>query len=148
MTEYIDSTERAAEIIREGGLVAFPTETVFGIGVDATNGDAVAKLFEAKGRPSNNPLIVHLDDGAVKVLKGSGRSLLPVGVKALTGSFARGDVVSCVDSSGVEVARGMINYNSDEALKIIGISSDQIEQILGYQGDKELIHRDNLIVEI
>lgn len=92
--------------------------------------------------------VVHLDDGAVKVLKGSGRSLLPIGVKALTGSFARGDVVSCVDSSGVEVARGMINYNSDEALKIIGISSNQIEQILGYQGDKELIHRDNLIVEI
>ncbi|HBV65834.1 MAG TPA: threonylcarbamoyl-AMP synthase [Rhodopirellula sp.] len=63
LTEYIDSTERAARIIREGGLVAFPTETVFGIGVDATNGDAVARLFEAKGRPSNNPLIVHLDDG-------------------------------------------------------------------------------------
>jgi len=63
LTEYIDSVERAAEIIRDGGLVAFPTETVFGLGVDATNSDAVAKLFEAKGRPSNNPLIVHLDDG-------------------------------------------------------------------------------------
>ncbi len=64
LTEYIDSTERAAKIIREGGLVAFPTETVFGIGVDATNEAAVSKLFEAKGRPSNNPLIVHLDDGS------------------------------------------------------------------------------------
>ena len=64
LTEYIDSTERAAKIIRDGGLVAFPTETVFGIGVDATNGAAVAKLFEAKGRPSDNPLIVHLDDPA------------------------------------------------------------------------------------
>ncbi|MDB4423275.1 L-threonylcarbamoyladenylate synthase [Rhodopirellula sp.] len=63
LTEYIDSVERAAKIIRDGGLVAFPTETVFGLGVDATNSDAVAKLFEAKGRPSNNPLIVHLDDG-------------------------------------------------------------------------------------
>ena len=63
LTEYIDSPERAARIILEGGLVAFPTETVFGIGVDATNEDAVAKLFEAKGRPGNNPLIVHLDDG-------------------------------------------------------------------------------------
>ena len=56
LTEYIDSVERAAKIIRDGGLVAFPTETVFGLGVDATNSDAVAKLFEAKGRPSNNPL--------------------------------------------------------------------------------------------
>ena len=63
LTEYIDSTERAAQIIREGGLVAFPTETVFGIGADATNSEAVKKLFAAKGRPSNNPLIVHLDDG-------------------------------------------------------------------------------------
>ena len=63
LTEYIDCTERAAQIIREGGLVAFPTETVFGIGVDATNAEAVTKLFAAKGRPSNNPLIVHLDDG-------------------------------------------------------------------------------------
>lgn len=62
LTEYINSIARAATIIREGGLVAFPTETVFGIGVDATNGDAVGKLFEAKGRPSNNPLIVHLDE--------------------------------------------------------------------------------------
>ena len=63
LTEYIDSTERAAQIIREGGLVAFPTETVFGIGADATNAEAVKKLFAAKGRPGNNPLIVHLDDG-------------------------------------------------------------------------------------
>lgn len=90
--------------------------------------------------------VVHLDDGAVKVLKNSGRSLLPVGVKALSGSFARGDVVACVDGQGAEVARGMINYNAEEAAKIIGGSSDQIEAVLGYQGDKELIHRDNLVV--
>ena len=64
LTEYIDSIERAAHIIRAGGLVAFPTETVFGIGADATNSDAVKRLFAAKGRPGNNPLIVHLDDAA------------------------------------------------------------------------------------
>ena len=62
MTERIDSPARAAEVIRAGGLVAFPTETVFGLGVDATNEQAVTRLFEAKGRPSNNPLIVHLSD--------------------------------------------------------------------------------------
>ena len=61
-TQRITSPARAAEIIRDGGLVAFPTETVFGLGVDATNHEAVTRLFEAKGRPSNNPLIVHLGD--------------------------------------------------------------------------------------
>ena len=53
---------RAAQVLREGGLVAFPTETVYGLGADATNGKAVARIFEAKGRPSFNPLIVHIAD--------------------------------------------------------------------------------------
>src|SRR5690348_14936085 len=52
----------AARILRNGGLVAFPTETVYGLGADATNGHAVARVFEAKGRPSFNPLIVHVHD--------------------------------------------------------------------------------------
>lgn len=55
-------TDRAAAILRAGGLVAFATETVYGLGADATDGQAVAKVFEAKGRPSFNPLIVHLSD--------------------------------------------------------------------------------------
>ena len=62
LTRRIESIEEAAQIIRDGGLVAFPTETVFGLGVDATNAAAVAKLFVAKGRPSDNPLIVHLSE--------------------------------------------------------------------------------------
>ncbi len=52
----------AAEILREGGIVAFPTETVYGLGADATDAEAVARIYEAKGRPSNNPLIVHASD--------------------------------------------------------------------------------------
>src|SRR5438105_14897642 len=55
-----DPIESAAEILRSGGLVAFPTETVYGLGADATNADAVAKIFAAKGRPATNPLIVHV----------------------------------------------------------------------------------------
>jgi len=58
----VDSIERAADILRAGGLVAFPTETVYGLGADATNDRAVAAIFEAKGRPRFNPLIVHLPD--------------------------------------------------------------------------------------
>lgn len=60
----IDGIAEAGEIIRAGGLVAFPTETVYGLGADAMNGAAVKRIFEAKGRPSDNPLIVHIADKA------------------------------------------------------------------------------------
>jgi glutamate 5-kinase len=89
-----------------------------------------------------------LDDGAVAVLSGAGRSLLPVGVKAIDGDFARGDVVVCADGNGHEIARGLVNYSSGEAQKIIGQGSDKIEALLGYQGEPELIHRDNLVLTV
>lgn len=87
-----------------------------------------------------------LDAGAVKVLKESGRSLLAVGVVAATGKFARGDVVACLDESGLEVARGLVNYSSGEIEQIKGRSSESIEKVLGYAGEAEIIHRDNLIL--
>lgn len=87
-----------------------------------------------------------LDAGAVNVLKNSGKSLLPVGIKAASGHFQRGDVVSCNDESGKPVARGLVNYNSEEAMKIIGQSSEKIFSLLGYEGDHEIIHRDNLVL--
>ncbi len=87
-----------------------------------------------------------LDDGAVKVISGSGRSLLPVGVKAAQGNFVRGDMVICTNGKGEEVARGLVNYSVDEARKIIGHGSNRIEDLLGYQGEPELIHRDNLVL--
>lgn len=87
-----------------------------------------------------------LDAGAVRVIRESGKSLLPVGVKAIEGTFSRGEVVSCLDPEGREVARGLVNYSSEEAARIIGHASDKIESILGYVDEPELIHRDNLIV--
>jgi len=87
-----------------------------------------------------------IDDGAVSVLKQSGKSLLAVGVKQVAGSFVRGEVVSCVDSNGIEVARGLVNYGAAEARKIAGLSSASIASVLGYIDDKELIHRDNLVL--
>ncbi len=87
-----------------------------------------------------------LDDGAVRVLREQGRSLLPVGVSAVEGGFTRGDLVRCVDDSGAEVARGLVNYNADETRRIIGLSSRRIIDILGYCEDEELIHRDNLVL--
>ncbi len=89
---------------------------------------------------------VELDDGAVRVLKDSGRSLLPVGVCGVSGEFARGDMVSCRNGQGREVARGLVNYSAAEAAKIQGAASADIEKILGYGGDAELIHRDNLVL--
>ena len=61
----LDAIEQAASIILEGGLVAFPTETVYGLGADAMNEGAVQRIFEAKGRPADNPLIVHISDRAM-----------------------------------------------------------------------------------
>ncbi|WP_404368349.1 glutamate 5-kinase [Marinobacter sp.] len=87
-----------------------------------------------------------LDEGAVRVLCKGGRSLLPVGVKSVAGSFRRGEMVSCTDESGREVARGLINYNADEARAIAGRSSDRIADLLGYISDEEMIHRDNLVI--
>ncbi|WP_372982527.1 glutamate 5-kinase [Marinobacter sediminum] len=87
-----------------------------------------------------------LDDGAVKVVCLGGRSLLPVGVREVVGQFRRGEMVSCVDSSGKEVARGLVNYDADEARAIAGRSSDQIAEVLGYVSGDEMIHRDNLVL--
>jgi glutamate 5-kinase len=87
-----------------------------------------------------------LDAGAVKVLRESGRSLLPVGVISVSGSFDRGEVVVCVDEQGREIARGLVNYDSREAGQLVRQASLKIESILGYAGDPEMIHRDNLIL--
>ena len=87
-----------------------------------------------------------VDSGAEKVLQYEGRSLLPIGIKAVKGEFVRGDIVSVRALSGEEIGRGIINYTSVEARKIIGHSSAEIEKILGYVDDPEMIHRDNLVM--
>ena len=87
-----------------------------------------------------------IDAGAAKVLKESGRSLLPVGVIACSGKFRRGDMVSCIDEQAREVARGLVNYDSAEAARLLRCTSDQIEQVLGYSGEQEIIHRDNMVL--
>jgi glutamate 5-kinase len=87
-----------------------------------------------------------LDAGSVKVLRSEGKSLLPVGVVAVDGSFERGDVVACLDEQGHEIARGLVNYSSAETARILRQPSNQIASILGYVDEVELIHRDNLIL--
>jgi len=99
----------------------------------------LAGQLKAKGK-------LYLDDGAVRVLREQGRSLLPVGVTRIEGRFSRGEMVSCVDANGTEIARGLVNYDCEESAQIAGKASDVIEKILGYVDEPELIHRDNMIV--
>ena len=87
-----------------------------------------------------------LDAGAAKALRTGGKSLLAIGVRAVAGSFDRGEAVTCLDAEGREIARGLANYNAEETRKILGKASSEIEAILGYVDEPELIHRDNLVL--
>jgi glutamate 5-kinase len=89
---------------------------------------------------------VRLDAGAVRALARGGKSLLPVGVTGLQGEFERGALVACEDPQGREVARGLVNYSSAETRQIMGHPSGEIEALLGYVDEPELIHRDNLVL--
>jgi glutamate 5-kinase len=111
--------------------------------------------------PDNEPLVARkqwianqlytngelvLDDGACQVICKDGKSLLPIGVQNVKGSFERGEVVRCLNNLGKEIARGLVNYNAKEASQLKGKTSFEIESTLGYVEEPELIHRDNLVV--
>jgi len=87
-----------------------------------------------------------LDSGAVQKLSAEGKSLLPIGVVAVAGEFGRGDVVTCVDQSGRAIARGISNYASSDARRIMRHPSAEIQSILGFLEEPELIHRDNMVL--
>jgi glutamate 5-kinase len=89
---------------------------------------------------------VMVDAGAVSKLRGEGKSLLPIGVVAVDGEFARGDVIAVRSPEGAEVARGLANYSAAETRLIARRPSTQIEAALGYSAEPELIHRDNLVL--
>jgi glutamate 5-kinase len=87
-----------------------------------------------------------LDAGAARALRSGGKSLLPVGVKSVEGEFERGAVVACLSPEGAEIARGLVNYSAQESRRIAGRASSEIETVLGYIDEPELIHRDNLVL--
>ncbi|MGH8598761.1 MAG: glutamate 5-kinase, partial [Gammaproteobacteria bacterium] len=87
-----------------------------------------------------------LDAGACAVLTRHGRSLLPIGVIAVEGDFARGELVSCVDQRDREIARGLVNYSATEVALIKGLPTIKLATVLGFEHEPELIHRDNLVV--
>ena len=86
-----------------------------------------------------------LDEGAVRALR-DGKSLLPIGVTEVLGEFERGAAVACVTPDGKEVARGLVNYPSTDTRRIARKPSQEIEAILGYLDEPEMIHRDNLVL--
>ncbi|MBT8100701.1 MAG: glutamate 5-kinase [Gammaproteobacteria bacterium] len=98
----------------------------------------LAGVLEVRGE-------LRLDDGAVRALH-DGKSLLPVGVIEVFGSFRRGDVVSIVSASGSELGRGLTEYASDEAEILLGCRSEHIEDRLGYRGRTVMVHRDELVL--
>lgn len=102
------------------------------------------KKWIAGSLKSTGTLIV--DDGAVKALA-QGKSLLPAGVTAIDGDFRRGDVVEVKDKGGKVLARGLVAYAAEDARRIAGHKSKEIEKLLGFRGRDEMVHRDDLVVE-
>jgi glutamate 5-kinase len=89
---------------------------------------------------------IRVDDGAVAKLRHEGKSLLPIGMTAVTGDFSRGDVIAILDGLGQEVARGLANYASAEARLLCRKPSSDVESLLGYVAEAEMVHRDNLVL--
>lgn len=122
-----------------------------------TRGEAIGTLLVApthKNQARKQWMMDHLqlhgsviiDAGAVRKLQSEGKSLLPVGMVAVDGEFSRGDVIAVRDAQGKEVARGLANYSSAEARLLCKHASSEVEQLLGYRGEPEMVHRDNMVV--
>jgi glutamate 5-kinase len=99
----------------------------------------LADHLQLKGR-------IVVDEGAARALASGGRSLLPIGVIEVRGEFQRGDVVACVDIAGHDIARGLVNYSSAQTRQIARKPTAEIEAVLGFIEEPELIHRDNLVL--
>jgi glutamate 5-kinase len=89
---------------------------------------------------------VTIDEGAVAKLRHEGKSLLPIGMTAVEGDFSRGEVIAIHDAQGQEIARGLANYASAEARLLCRKPSQDVEQLLGYVAEPEMVHRDNLVL--
>jgi glutamate 5-kinase len=140
-----------------GGAVVMSNGSADGVLDRVFAGDAVGTLFlpHREGLSARRRWLgltarpqgaLRLDAGARAAVERDGRSLLPVGVVAVTGTFGKGDVVSLCGADGVEFARGLTNYSSADAERIRGLATDQIGRAVGKVPYVELIHRDNLAI--
>ena len=154
MRTKITAAQRAA---RSGTNTIIASGTEENILQKIAHSEAVGTLLAADNEPISarkqwlaNQLKIsgklYLDAGASKAIQQSGVSLLAVGVRKVEGNFQRGEVVSCINSEGSEIARGLVNYDASESQKIKGETSEKFEIILGYVDEAEMIHRDNLVL--
>ena len=90
--------------------------------------------------------VIILDEGACEALISKGKSLLCVGITDVKGEFKKGDLISCTDKGGKEIARGLSNFNNVEVGLIKGLNSEKIQEALGYPSEEEVIHRNNLVI--
>ena len=122
-----------------------------------TQGEAIGTLLVApthKNQARKQWMMDHLqlrgavtvDEGAARVLRGEGKSLLPIGMTAVEGDFSRGEVIAVRDPQGNELARGLANYASSEARLLCRHASSEIESLLGYMAEPEMVHRDNMVL--
>jgi glutamate 5-kinase len=125
--------------------------------VRLTHGEAIGTLLVAptqKQQARKQWMADHLqlrgavtvDDGAVSKLRHEGKSLLPIGMTAVDGDFSRGEVIAIQDGQGQEIARGLANYAAAEARLLCRKPSQEVEQLLGYIAEPEMVHRDNLVL--
>ena len=105
----------------------------------ASGGEALAACAQMRGA-------VVVDDGAAVKVRAEGKSLLPIGMVSVEGDFSRGDVIAVRDAAGGELARGLANYSSSEARLLCRKPSADIEKLLGYAAEPEMLHRDNLVL--
>ena len=154
MVTKVNAAEKAA---RSGTQTIICSGTVENILTRLWQGETLGTLLEPAGEPvaarkrwlANRLKVtgyVTLDEGAVKSLLNKGTSLLPVGVTEVSGKFERGDLVVCLNTTGEEIARGLVNYNSVNSEKILRQPSHKIKSILGFEDEPELIHRDNMVL--
>ncbi len=154
MASKVDAAARAA---RSGTATVIAPGSEQHILTRLRAGESLGTLLE----PTQEPLMARkrwlanqlrlsgeliVDAGAANALRKSGVSLLAVGVQAVKGTFRRGEVVACLDPEGTEVARGLVNYAADEIDRIKGRPSHEIESLLGYVAEPELIDRDNMVI--
>ena len=109
---------------------------------DATPTTARKRWIAGSLRPAGS---VSVDAGAAAALQ-NGKSLLPAGIRRIDGDFERGDAVVILDHDGIELGRGLIAYSADDARRIIGHRSHEIEALLGFRGREEMVHRDDLVL--
>jgi glutamate 5-kinase len=109
---------------------------------EETKSNARKRWIQSHIRPQGK---VFIDKGAVLALQ-SGKSLLPIGVSSIEGTFKRGDAITVHDEKMTHIATGLSAYSAENASKLLGKNSREIEDILGYAGRSELIHRDDLVL--